>query len=198
MPFDIPKPSLIIATAMVKSLAPYSQSRPHETPMQEKEAHDAYDKRTWREKAHVGADGRVFIPPMAFKGALAESAAFLKMRIPGRGRSEYGKHIAAGILCVQPLVLSITKEQLVYEDVFCDANGQRNSGTRVWRRFPVIPEWSGRVEFNILDRTITPEVFVKHLVEAGQFIGIGRFRPINRGYYGRFQLTDLDWQDPES
>jgi hypothetical protein len=87
---------------------------------------------------------------------------------------------------------------LGYEDVFCDANGQRNSGTRVWRRFPVIPEWSGRVEFNILDRTITPEVFVKHLVEAGQFIGIGRFRPINRGYYGRFQLTDLDWQDPES
>ena len=197
MPFDIPRPSLIVAVAKLKSLSPYSQSKGHETPMQDKEAHDAYDKRTWRNKAHADRDGRVFIPPMAFKGAVAEAASFLKLRIPGRGRSEYGKHMAAGILCVQPLVLPITKEQLHYEDVFCDSNGKRNSGSRVWRRFPLIEDWSGSVEFNVLDRTITPEVLIKHLVEAGQFVGIGRFRPINRGYYGRFQLVDFEWSDPE-
>jgi hypothetical protein len=196
MPFDIPRPSLIVATAKIKGLAPYSQSRGHSTPMLDKESHDAYDKRTWREKAHCTPEGQVLIPPMAFKSCVSEAAAFLKLRIPGRGRSEYGKHMAAGILCVTPVVLPIRKDDLKHVDVHCDANGRRGSGSRVWRRFPVIEEWEGRVEFNVLDRTITPEVFIQHLVEAGQFIGIGRFRPVNMGWFGRFQLLDLDWVDP--
>jgi hypothetical protein len=196
--FDIPHPSLIVARARLKSLSPYSQSKGHETPMLDKEQHDAFDKRTWREKAHVGADGRVFIPPMALKSCPTEAAAFLKLRIPGRGRSEYGKHLAAGVLCVQPLVLPIHKDDLKHEDVHCDSNGQRNSGSRVWRRFPIIDAWEGVAEFNILDRTITPDIFIQHLVAGGQFVGIGRFRPINRGWFGRFELVDLDWQDPQA
>ena len=39
-----------IATVTLTSTSAYSQSRMHRTPMLEKEAHDAYEERVWREK----------------------------------------------------------------------------------------------------------------------------------------------------
>ena len=39
--------------------------------------------------------------------------------------------------------------------------------------------------------TITLSVFRKHLEEAGKFIGIGRFRPRNNGFYGRFEVKEI-------
>jgi len=57
--------------------------------------------------------------------------------------------------------------------------------------FPVIPKWEGEVEIHVLDETITHEVLEEHLVQAGQFIGLGSFRPENRGIYGRFRLVNL-------
>jgi hypothetical protein len=34
-------------------------------------------------------------------------------------------------------------------------------------------------------------VFEHHLHEAGKFIGIGRFRPRNNGFYGRFDVLGV-------
>ena len=33
-----------------------------------------------------------------------------------------------------------------------------------------------------------------HLKEAGQFIGLGRFRPRKNGYYGRFEIVSIAWE----
>jgi hypothetical protein len=44
-----------------------------------------------------------------------------------------------------------------------------------------------------LDETITEEVFKLHLEESGKFIGIGRFRPQNNGFYGRFKVNEIVW-----
>jgi len=57
--------------------------------------------------------------------------------------------------------------------------------------FPVIPRWEGKVEIHVLDDTITSEVLEDHLVQAGQFVGVGSFRPQNRGLFGRFKLVSL-------
>lgn len=50
------------------------------------------------------------------------------------------------------------------------------------------------MEFLILDEIITEEVFREHLADAGSFIGIGRFRPRNNGFYGRFLVESVDWK----
>jgi hypothetical protein len=50
------------------------------------------------------------------------------------------------------------------------------------------------VTFHILDDVISPDVFEQHLKDAGNFIGIGRFRPRNNGYYGRFSVKSIKWQ----
>jgi hypothetical protein len=176
------------ATVKLRGISPYSQSRAHFTEKKDKEGPNDYEERTWRERLHVNEKGYVYIPPMAFKNSLSEIAKFLGTQIPGKGKSTYTKHFEAGVLVMEPSVLSVKKEDVPGEWLFVPASGVRGDGKRVRKCFPVIQKWDTEVVFNILDDTITPEVFEHHLREAGSFIGIGRFRPRNNGFYGRFAV----------
>ena len=140
---------------------------------------------------HVNEEGFVLIPPMAFKNCLSEIAKFLGEQIPGKGKNTYTKHFEAGVMVVDPIVLPIKKDDVQGEWYFVPADGKRGSGKRVKKCFPVIREWSGELIAYILDDTVTLEVYEKHLKEAGNFIGIGRFRPRNNGFYGRFIVESV-------
>lgn len=177
----------------IEGRAPYSQSRPHKTEKLDREQHDDFEKRTWRERLHCDAAGNVIIPTMAFKNCLSEAAKFLSMQIPGKGKATYTKHFEAGVLCLEPLRLDITRDQAEGEWLFLPSDGRRGGGKRVYKCYPVIHQWGGTVPFIILDEIITEPVFRAHIEAAGRFIGIGRFRPRNNGFYGRFAVTSIDW-----
>lgn len=181
-------------TAMLESASPYSQSRHYDTPKESRETAKDYESRTWRERCHADEAGRLFIPPMAFKNCLSEVAKYIAMQIPGKGKSTYTKHFEAGVMVIDPVPLPVTKAEVKGEWLFVPADGRRGSGKRVEKCFPVVHEWKAPVTFYLLDDAITPEVFEAHLREAGNFIGIGRFRPRNNGYYGRFKVVSLSWQ----
>jgi hypothetical protein len=187
------------ATVTLTSASPYSQSRQYapDVPKLEKESNADYDSRNWREHQHYDRKtGEVFIPPMALKNALMECAQYLGEKIPGKGNATWTKHFTAGILVTDPIRLGVKKDETEGETFSCHADGKRGSGTRVPRKFPVIHEWEAKAEFYILDETITKDVFERYLVEAGKFIGVGRFRPRNGGFYGRFHVgDDLTWED---
>lgn len=182
-----------LAIAHLKSVSPYSQSRYHDTPKLDKERPDDYEMRTWAERLSVTDDGHVFIPPMAFKKSLETAARFLGMQIKGRGKSTYTKHFKAGILVTTGLTLPIKKADVPGEVFFVPSDGKAGGGSRVKRKFPMIRNWEGDVTFYVLDETITEGVFAEHLKEAGNFIGIGRFRPENGGFYGRFSVQKIEW-----
>jgi len=184
-----------IVIATLESLSPYSQSRMHGTAEVEKEAKDEYEKRTWREKMHVTDDGHVFIPPMAFKFSLETAARYLRIRIPGKGQSEYGKHFASGVLVPEGPVLPDIAVEVHGEWLNLHANGKRGSGSRVPRCMPCIPTWKADVRYYVLDDVIPADVFETVLQEAGNFIGIGRFRPENGGFYGRYQVIKTKWTE---
>lgn len=97
------------------------------------------------------------------------------------------------MLVIDPLVLPIRGDEVRGEWLFVPADGKRGGGKRVDRCFPVIDAWAGDVTYHILDDTITPEVFELTLEKAGAFIGIGRFRPRNNGFYGRFKPVGFRW-----
>lgn len=179
--------------AHLESVSPYSQSRYYTVPKLERELAADYEERTWRERMHVTKDGQVFIPPMAFKNGLAEAAKYMGEQIPGKGKSTYTKHFEAGVLVVDRLDLPIKREDVQGERLFVPASGKRGDGKRVVKVFPLIQEWSGVVTFYVLDEIITKDVFQRTLTAAGSFIGIGRFRPRNNGYYGRFRVADIEW-----
>lgn len=173
----------------LKSVSPYSQSRYHNSPKLEKEQSQDYEERTWRNRLNVNQDGYVFIPPMAFKNCLSEAAKYLSVQISGKGKSTYTKHFVSGIMVMDPLVLTIKPEQVNGEWLHVPADGRRGGPKRVLKCFPFISTWQGEVLFHILDDTITEKIFEYHLEQAGKFIGIGRFRPANNGYYGRFKIA---------
>lgn len=181
------------AIATLRGISPYSQSKHYDVPKLPKENHKDYEARTWRERCHVNQDGFVFMPPMSFKNNVSEAAKFLSIQIPGKGKATYTKHFEAGILVMEPLVLSVKKEDVQGEWLFVPSDGKRGGGSRVDKCFPVFHEWSGEVTYYVLDETITEEVFAQHLSEAGNFIGLGRFRPRNNGFYGRFKVVSIRW-----
>jgi len=184
-----------IAIAHLKSISPYSQSKHYDTEKLPKELPKDYEARTWRDRLHVTQEGDVFIPPMAFKNCLSDAAKFLSLPVPGRGKATYTKHFEAGVLCMEPMPLPLKKEQVKGEWLFVPSDGVRGGGKRVEKCFPVIHEWQGTMRFYILDDMITEDVFLRTLKEAGSLIGIGRFRPRNNGFYGRFKVLDLEWQE---
>lgn len=179
--------------ATLKSVSAYSQSRGHITPKLEKETADDYERRTWREKCHVGDDGMIFIPGMSFKMGLDAAAKFLGHKIPGKRNATYTKHFLAGVLVLDNGPIQIAKADVDPEWLFVNADGVRGSGKRVWKAFPLIPEWQTDITFYIADETITKDVFEQHLAEAGKFIGVGRFRPERGGFKGRFEVAGTQW-----
>ena len=176
--------------AVLKSVSPYSQSRFHNEQKFEKETHEDYEKRTWKKRMHINEDGKIFIPPMVFKNCLSECAKYLA-QIPGKGKTTYTKHFEAGVMVIDPLTLDITDADILGEWLHVPSDGRRGGTKRVLKCFPYVPSWKGDVTFHIFDEIITESVFKYHLEQAGKFIGIGRFRPRNNGFYGRFLVEDI-------
>jgi hypothetical protein len=185
-----------IATARLVGTSTYSQSRFHDAPKLPKELAHAYEERTWRLKLHVNEEGYVEVPPMAWKNCIAEAAKFLGMQVPGKGKSTYTKHFEAGVLVTDPSPLPVKVDEVEGKWLFLPSDGVRGSGKRVKKCMPAIAKgWKAQVEFLIFDDTITEDVFATHLKQAGQLIGIGTFRPRNNGYWGRFIVESLKWQE---
>lgn len=184
-----------IAIATLSSASAYSQSRSYSYEVEKlpRETADAYELRTWRNKCHVMSDGKVFIPPMAFKMSVDAAAKMLGRQIPGKGKSTYTKFFLSGVLVMDPVILPLTREDVSCDRIFANADGVRGSGKRVWRLFPRVDEWKSDVTFHVLANEITKDVFEEHLAQAGSFVGIGRFRPQSGGYYGRFKVDRIKW-----
>ena len=187
-----------VATVTLKSLSPYSQSKLNTAPSFERESKDAYEKRTWMEKAHVGPKGTLVIPAMSIKAALTEAAKYSKQQIPGQGKATWTAKFKAGITIMEDPDTGIELTENDFVDVHCDAQGKTGSmaSSRVMRRFPQVPEWEAKFDIWILDPIITQDVLAEMLNVAGMFIGIGRWRPaMSGGMNGRFQVAKLEWKD---
>lgn len=188
---------MITAIARLRSTSPYSQGKHFVPDALPNESKDETEKRMWRERMHydIKRENEVFIPPMQFSLALKTAAKYLSIQIPGKGKSTYTKNFESGVMVNNPLYLGVKKEDVHPESVYVPSDGKVGGTTRVTKYFPIIEEWEGDVTFYILDNIITKEVFLEVLATAGNLIGVGRFRPKNRGYYGRFEVVDLKWSE---
>ena len=183
------------AVVKIKGIAPYSQRRYIPDERKPKESYDDYERRIWRKGMSCDEKDVWFIPPMCFKNSLACAAQFLRIRIPGRDRSEYTKHFRAGVLVTDGLSLKVKREKAKAIWLHVPSNGRTGGTTRVEKCFPICDKWGGTVTYHILDETITKDIFLRVLKESGNIIGLGFFRPERGGYYGRFVVESLKWID---
>jgi hypothetical protein len=177
----------------IEGVTPYSQSRQHETPKLKGETSDDHEQRTWREKCTCDANNQVVIPAMALKQSLDTASKKLGLQIPGKGKSTYAKYFTADVFCNSDVPLGVSKNDVVGVRVYCNSDGIRGSGKRVWRTFPVIPQWEAVAEFTVLDDTVSRDVFEQVMKVSASSIGIGRFRPEKGGLNGRFRVTRFEW-----
>lgn len=180
-------------TVKIEGRAPYSASRNHSTPLlNEKERPEDYDDRTWRNKIYT-KDGNVVIPPMAFKFSLDRASKISGRQIPGKGKATYSKFFDSGVI-VTDFVPIAPESAIECERVFVHSNGVRGAGKRVWRNFPRVDVWSGEVTYYIIADEIPKDVFEDAVRSAGVLVGLGRFRPENSGYFGRYEVTGFSWE----
>lgn len=192
-----------VCTVTLEGISNYSQSRMHSAPQFEQESADEYAKRTALEYLHFDSKGHVFIPPMAIKQSIENAAKYTQRKIPGKGQATYTKHFKSGLAVVEPLMLynaagePVMKNSSPVEKLWLNSDGVKGGGKRVWKYYPYIESgWTAELQAHILDDTISEEIFLTTLGEAGRFIGIGRFRAANGGYYGRytFHMKSVSWE----
>ena len=184
---------MFTASVSLSSVSPYSQSKYPNVPKDKNEDDHAYEERIWRLRCHTNGNGQIVIPAMAFKKSLMEAALYRADKIKGKGMKTWGAKFKAGVLVVDDLPIDHKVADIQGEWLFMDAQGNAKAGKRVMRCYPVIPQWEGTLAYHVMDDTITEEVLETHLKTAGLLIGIGRWRVINGGLYGRYQVDDVKY-----
>src|SRR4051812_45199275 len=86
--------------------SPYSQSALHGTDMLDRETHEDYDIRTWREKCTVNSEGQVCIPAMALKQCIDTAGYKLGMKVPNRRGATYKNFLASGFFVNQDIPIA--------------------------------------------------------------------------------------------
>jgi len=178
----------------IKSLSPIMQSKYHNTPKLDGEQPDAWEERTWKNKAHTDPKGIVHISPMALAICIKEACKFLNKKIPGRRNETWTKHFESGILVTSPMSLGVNIDDVKKSAIRCSSDGTVGGKSKVTRNFPTIDDWKGAFEVIILDDMITEDIFKEVMVMAGNLIGLGAFRVRNRGYCGRFEVVSIAWK----
>lgn len=200
-----------LAEMEFKGVGIYSQSKRHTTPHNDGESDSAYEVRTWRERMHYHPSdhpltpGQIFIPPNQFQEAVLGAATFMSLGIPSKGKSTYTKHIRAGLIIPEGITLPDLKDEADSETFFVPSNGQKGGGKRVDKTFCAVHKWRGILTVHVLDPVLMQTIHIAdvgnitvlqhHFMQAGNFVGIGRFRPAVGGYYGRFTVEDVVYKD---
>lgn len=182
-------------TIKIEGLTPYSCSKYFEDDFLKGESKDAHERRRWREKAHVTETGEMFIPGVAFKLALDETAQLLNEKIRGKGNQTWTGQFATGVVAMSDVLLGVNIKDVKAIQIFAHSNGKRGPGTRVMRFFPLLPSWSGSLEMRVFNDTIPEEVFERFFEQAGLLAGVGRGRPITKSPAGngRFRPVKFTW-----
>jgi hypothetical protein len=163
----------------------------HGTPKTDRESADAHEARTWRNKLTTDEEGNGIIRGKAFHYCLCDAAKYLGLQVPGKGKRTYGKIFQSGTAIYDPLPLKVKPVDVEGVRVHVNADGVRGSGKRVFRTFPTVRAWGGKLTVHVLDDAITQEVLAQHFDIAGKFIGVGQYRPQNQGENGRFEVTNI-------
>jgi hypothetical protein len=154
-----------------------------------------HEEQNWRSRLHIQNE-EIVIPVMALKIAMQEAAK--GMGIPGKGKATYAQPFKAGVTPLAEFVgTGVKAADATPEWRFVPSNPSNNKpgqGGRVHKCFPLIQSWTATVEFHVFDDQITEGVFHQILTRAGMMIGVGRFRPANGGFYGRFSVENIEWK----
>lgn len=129
--------------------------------------------------------GKYFIPADHIMGAMVGAGSLHKGKMGNAKRSM--KNIVCGMFQVMP-------EKLYLENGFLiDKRSAVNHHTkdRVITIRPKWNDWKAEFEIWVDNDTITDETVKSIVTDAGNYLGIGSFRPQKGGRFGRYRVDDF-------
>lgn len=179
----------------IKGITPYMQHRMDDLKLEEwekkrgliMERPEVSQEDAKRAEYHCyrNGNGKCFIPADQIRGALIGAGTYVKAKVGGRAKSM--KQIVAAMFMVNPDHIELPD----YDQIDKRSAVNRNVKARV---ICVRPKWSvWEVEFTLLvmNDTLTQETIKSILEYAGDYVGIGSFRPTNNGMFGRFEIKEF-------
>lgn len=130
-------------------------------------------------------NAKCFIPSDHLRGSFITAGSAVKAKVGGRSKSM--KQVVAAMFMVTPDHIELPD----FDTIDKRSAVNRNVKARVIVIRPKWSTWSVEFELNVMSDTITKET-VKEIIEyAGNFVGIGSFRPTNNGMFGRFEIKEF-------
>jgi hypothetical protein len=138
---------------------------------------EAYTKQA-ELSTYKDSKGKYCIPAVHLEGAIIKAGP--NFRVEGKGKKTYKDYMKAFII-FQPNMIVIEPQKYILNRTFV-----RIGPSRILRTRPEFEEgWTAKFTLIVLDDTI-PLTILKDVLEyAGQYVGIGDWRP----KYGRFEVT---------
>lgn len=179
----------------IKSHTPYMQHRMDDIALDEWEKNrgmiierqDVAKEDLVRAEYHSYKDDKGFyIPSAHIKGALINAGAMSKSKMGNAKKSM--KNIVAAMFFIE-------EEKLRLPDKFEIDKQSAVNKVKKARIVVVRPRWNDwEVTFTLIvdNDTITKQTIEEIVKNAGNYIGIGSFRPTNNGSFGRFTLEKLE------
>lgn len=181
-------------TVSIKGKTPYMQHRMDDQSLEEWEKNrkliiernDVAKEDNVRAEFHSYSDKDGFyIPSEHIRGALINAGAMVKSKV-GNSRKSM-KNIVAAMFFIEEECLRLPKEYVI------DKRSAVNKNIKA-RVICVRPKWMNwKVEFtlNVDNDTITEQTIKEIIKNAGNYIGIGSYRPTNNGMFGRFSMESF-------
>jgi hypothetical protein len=136
--------------------------------------------------AYISADGKFYIPAEHIRGSLIIAGHYMKAKV-GNVRKNMS-NIVAGMFYVSPDELPLKQDYLI--DKRSAVN--RNVKGRIISIRPKWKDWETEFILEIDNDTITPETIRELITIAGNYVGIGSFRPDHKGQFGRFIIESFE------
>jgi len=128
-------------------------------------------------------DGTIYVPSTQIQGSLIEAGK--QMKVVGGGKKTYSKLFGSFVI-MEPDVIPMIPQEWVTDKravVIPSTKG------RVMRYRPRFDKWALKFRVHFHEEEIHPSIIKEGLERAGNYIGIGDFRPSKKGPYGRFMVT---------
>lgn len=126
-----------------------------------------------------------YMPSDHIRGALINAGGMVKSKVGNAKKSM--KNIVAGMFFVYPEKIRLPK------DFEIDKRSAVNKIVKA-RVISVRPKWNtwkANFEIHVDNDTITTETVKEIITNAGQYVGIGSFRPEHNGMFGRFKVNKI-------
>lgn len=178
----------------IEGITPYMQHRMDDQKLEEWEKNrkliierdDVSKEDQVRAEFHSYQDKEGFyIPSEHIKGSLIGAGAMVKSKVGNSKKSM--KNVVAGMFFIEEEKIRLPKGYEI--DKRSAVN--RNIKARVICIRPKWEKWKGGFTLLIDNDTVTQETVKEILTNAGNYIGIGSFRPTNNGSFGRYKVNKI-------